>query len=388
MRAASHNLRLVFFESVITAGLLCMPIMTPFFLSINLNQQQIALSQMVFTVTVMVLNIPAGWISDRFSRKWANVVGDLGCFITLLMYSQVHSFAGIVICESMFGLFLAFSQGVDASLLKHFSGQIDGSGRLYKTTNARVASWQYVGNLILMMLGGPIGAIDFRLAIGLSSVTYLAGGIAAVFVKDDSENLVPTHKNPLKDMLRVIKDAVKDPALRLRLFAYAVARETTHGIVWVFTPLMLVAGVPLAIVSVGWAINSVAGFVGAKVAVRFVHQMREWQIFAVPIMLVAISLGVLSIHFSLATLWLYLLMGVTQGWTSATMLPLVQAHAKPSEQTSVISLARVIAQLLYIPSVWIIGIAADIKTEYSMLATLLIFVPLGVAIIVKLRREE
>jgi hypothetical protein len=285
-------------------------------------------------------------------------------------------------------LFLAFSQGVDASLIKHFSGKVDSSGRLFKTTTAKVASMQYICNLGLMLLGGPIGAIDFRLAIALSSVTYLAGSVAAALVGDDSENLVQQHKNPLKDMMRVIKSAAKNPALRLRIFAYAVAREITHGMIWVFTPLLLLAGVPLVVVSVGWAANSIAGFAGSWLAQKLVHRMREWQIFAVPIVLVFASLGIMSVHFSMVTVWLYLLMGVTQGWTSATMLPLVQAHTKPSEQTSVVSLARVVAQLLYIPAVWLIGAAADVKVEYSMLATLMIFVPLSIPVLIKLRRGE
>jgi MFS family permease len=386
MKEAKKNLRLVFAETVITASIFSIPIMTPFFATIGLNQEQIAFSQMIFTIVVMVLNLPAGWIADRFSRKWANVVGDFGCALALLAYSQVQNFAGVVFCETALGLFMAFSQGVDTSLIKHFTGKIDESGKLFKTTTARVASAQYACMLALLLLGGPIGAISFRLAIGLSSLVFWIGGAVSLFVHDDSENLVPTHKNPLRDMVRVVGDVAKSPALRWRIAAFAVAREITHGIIWVFTPLLILAGVPLVVVSLGWAINATAALVGARLAQRYVQRLREWQIFVVPIVLVSIALGVMLIHFSLATVWLYALMGVAQGWTSATMMPLVQRYAKSTEQTSVVSIARVVAQFLYIPAVWIIGMVADIKTEYSMLATLVIFIPLAVPILFKLRK--
>lgn len=388
IKEAKKNLRLVMVESIVTAAIMAIPIMTPFFISIGLNQEQIALSQMIFTIVVMILNVPAGWISDRFSRKWSNVIGDLGCAAALLLYSQAGSFANVVTCEIMLGVFLAFSQGVDASLIKHFSGKVDSSGRLFKTTTAKVAALRYVWMLAMVLLGGPIGAIDFRLAIALSAVSYLIGGVMAMFVKDDSENLVPTYQNPLKDIARVIKDAAKNPALRLRIMAFAVTREVTHGIIWVFTPLMLLAGVPLSIVSVGWAINALASFVGAKIAQKLIHRLKEWQLFAIPIALTIFGLGIMSLHFSIVTVWLYLLMGVVQGWSSAAMPPLMQNHAKASEQTSVISTANVVSQLLYIPAVWLIGVAADIKLECSMLATLLIFVPLSIPITIKLKRES
>ncbi|MDR1300549.1 MAG: MFS transporter [Candidatus Nomurabacteria bacterium] len=387
MKETMKNLRLVAFESIVTAGILSIPIMTPFFNSIGLNQEQISLSQMIFTIVIMTLNIPAGWIADRFSRKWANVIGDFGCCLSLVFYAQVQDFAGVVICETSLGLFMAFSQGVDASLLRHFSGKIDGSGKLFKTTNGKVASLQYLCTLVMVLLGGPIGAIDFRLAIGLSSISFLAGGVASLFIKDDSENLIPQQKNPLRDMTRVVKSAMKNPHLRLRIFAFAVSRECTHGIIWAFTPLLLLAGVPLAWVSVGWAVNSIAGFFGSRIAAKYAHTLREWQVFAIPIVLVATGTSVMLAHFGMATVWLYSLMGLAQGWTSAAMMPLVQQHAHASEQTSIVSAAKVIAQLLYIPSVWLIGVATDIKTEYSMLATLLIFLPLSLPILIKLRKE-
>ncbi len=382
-----RSLRLTAFESISTATIMSIPIMTPFFIDIGLDQEQIALAQIIFTVVLMVLDIPLGWIADRFSRKWANVIGDFGCATTLLLYSTVQDFSGVVACEMLFGVFMAFSHGVDASLLKHFSGKIDGSGKLFKTTTAQVASLRFIFTLVMVSLGGPIGAIDFRLAIALSAANYAVGGVVSLFIRDDSENLVPQHKNPLRDMARVINEAIRNPKLRLRIFAYSVATEITHGIIWVFTPLMLLAGVPLSIVSIGWALNATTGFIGSKIAQRFVHRLRDWQMFAIPILIVFTGLGIMSVWFNIATVWLYLLMGVAQGWTSATMLPLVQQHAKSAEQTSVISVARVVAKFLYIPAVWLIGVAADIRTEYSMLATLIIFIPLSIPIILRLRKE-
>jgi MFS family permease len=387
MKKAKSNLHLIAFESVITSCILSVAIMTPFFHSIGMDQKQISLSQIIFTVAIIALGIPGGYIADRFSRKWANVIGDFGCALSLVLYSTVQSFVGVVVCEILFGIFLSISQGVDATLIKHFSSQIDPSGKLFKTATAKVASAQHVCALILILLGGPIGAICFRLAIALSAITYFAGGVITLFIKDDSENFKQQYSNPFKDMFSIITGAVKNPALRLRICAYAVTREATHGLIWVFTPLLLLAGVPLAVVSLGWALNSIAACFGAEIARRLVHRLREWQIVAIPIILITFSLSVMSLHFSIVTVWLYLLMGAVQGWTSATMMPLVQQHVKPSEQTSIVAFAKLIARLIYIPAVWTIGVAADIKLEYSLLATLLIFVPLSIPILIKLKKE-
>ena len=366
-RSALSSLRITMIESSITAGLLCMSIMTPFFQSIGLSQADIAITQIAFTVIVSVLNIPTGWIADRFSRKWANIIGDFGTFIVFIAYANVHNIAGAIICESLLGILIAFSQGVDVSLIRHFCYKIitrksenkgvkEEAEKFFKSKIARLSTAQYACELILVILGGPIGAISFRLAIALSGVTALIGGVISIFIKDDSEKL-KTEEKPLKDMVRIIKT------------------------------MFLFAGVPLPIVSFAWAINSVTCIVGSIIATKYTNKLSERWLFAIPLILATISMGALSISINLFTVCLYFLMGIVQGWTNATLMPMVQRYANPAEQTTIVSMAKVAGQILYIPIVWITGLAADASLNYAPLVTILIFVPMGLLIIKSLNKQ-
>lgn len=380
------NLYLVMFESAITAGLLAMAIMTPFFNSIGLNQEEIALTQAVFTIVVCTLNIPAGWVADRFSRKWANVIGDFGAAFTFLFYATADSFLDVVIAESLLGVFLAFSQGVDTSLLLHFSKKIDKSDKTFKKTGANLAILQNISVFTFALLGGPIGAIDFRLAIALSGVGPFLGGLASLFIKDDSERLEPS-KSPIEDMTKIVVKAFKNKELRKRIFAFAIGREMTHGIIWVYTPMLLLAGVPLELVSIGWALTYLMSILGSMLARKFAHKMTDRQVFALPFALIMISMGTLFLCLNKFTIWVYLLNGIVQGWTGATLIHRVHTRTSAKEQTSVASVAKVVAQMIYVPIVWLIGVAADIEIRYACLATLIIFVPLGLLVIRSLKTD-
>ncbi len=387
-----RNLYLVMSESAVTAGLMAMSVFTPFFNSVGLNNEQISLTQIIFTIVVMILNVPTGYLADRLGRKWANVIGDFGHGFLLIAYAFTNNFLGIVICESLVGIMSALSDGVDQSLLKHFSDKLakatnKSESKILKTKTARLECYKQICNLILLALGGPIGAIDLRLAIGLSCINHFAGGIISIFIKDDSEKLVATHKNPIKDMLGIARSALKTKPLRLRIFAYAIGREMTHGIIWIATPLFLQAGVPLSLVSLVWAFNALMAIVGAHLAGRFGHKLTDSQVFLVPMILVTISMVGMGINLNIFTVWLYGLMGITQGWTAATLRPMIQKYTKPSEQTSVLSLAQVVAELVYIPVVWLIGFVADIKLEYGLFATVFAFLPVSILIIKKLRKS-
>ncbi|MCR5572363.1 MAG: MFS transporter [Candidatus Saccharibacteria bacterium] len=381
-----RNLRLVILESAVTAGILAVPIMTPFYLSIGLNQEQIAMSQMAFTAVAMLLNLPLGWVADRFSRKWANVIGDSLVALALLLYSTAQSFWFVVLCETFCGVSCALSQGVDSTLLKHFAEKIDDSGKLFKDKYAKMASYRQIATLIVMLLGGPIGAINFRLAIAISSLTHFTGALVSLLIVDDSEKLTAT-RGPFSEMVALVSRNLSNHKLRTRIIAFAVAREVTHGIIWVFTPLMLYVGVPLAVVSMGWVTNYIAAYLGTRFARRFAPKMQDWQLFIVPIALVSIASLTMLIDLNIVTVCLYALFGMAQGWSAATMIPLIKEHVRAAEQSSVESFARVVAQLLYIGAVWAINRAADIELRYALLATIIIFVPLAIPIAIKLRKD-
>lgn len=381
-----RNMRLVILESAATAGILAVPIMTPFYLSIGLNQEQIAMSQMAFTVVAMVLNLPLGWVADRFSRKWANVVGDSMVALALLLYSTANSFWFTVMCEIICGVGCALSQGVDSTLLKHFAEKTDKTGRLFKDQYGKMTSINQIASLVVMLLGGPIGAIDFRLAIAISAIPHACGAVLSMLIQDDSERLA-AESNPLRDIVNLVKRNVSNRKLRWRLAAFAVAREVTHGIIWVFTPLMLAVGVPLAIVSMGWVINYIAAYCGTRLARHSATKLPPWALFITPIALVSLASLTMFWHLSIVTVYLYACFGLAQGWSATTMMPLIKEQVKAAEQSSIESLARVIAQALYIGAVWAINRAADYDVRFALLATVVIFVPLAIPIALKLRKE-
>lgn len=387
-KSPKTNRILVIIEMAITSSIMCMAFMTPFFNSIGLNQQQIALSQMTCTAVAMLLNIPMGWVADRFSRKWANVTGDILCTISLAIYATVNSFAGIIACEALFGLACALSQGVDSSLLKHFSDKDDPSGKLFKRSFSIARGLVEVFELCLLLLAGPIAAIDLRLCMALSAVPFLVGAILSLCIGDDSPKLVAKHKNPLRDMGSVTKRCLKNPSLRLRIAAFAVGREVTHGIIWVFTPLMALVGVPLSIVTFGWMLSSIMAFVGAKLAERYASKLNEFQIFALPFAILTIAGSIMFFNLNIFTIWLYGFFGLVRGWSGSTLMPMVKERTKASEQSTIESIARVCTQILYIVTTFFINSAADIEKHYSIGVTLLIFVPLAIPIALKLRRES
>ena len=344
---ARRNLSLVIAESALTGGVMSMSIITPFFYSIGLSNAQISLTQIIFTIVVIVFNLPTGYLADRLSRKWANIIGDFGHVALFLFYATVKNFWSIVIFESLIGIMSSLSNGVDQALIKHFSRQLathtnQPAAEVLKLKTAKATAYRQICNLVLLLLGGPIGAISLRLALALSGTNYFIGGVISLFVQDDSEKLTPTHQNPLRDMWSIARSALADQPLRWRMFAHAVGREMTHCIIWIATPLLMQVGVPIASASLVWAANTLLAVVGAHLAAKYGSRPPDPQAFLVPLCLVGVSMLTLGFYLRPYTIWLYGLIGLSQGWTATLLPPMVQNCAREGERTavSVLSLTR------------------------------------------------
>ena len=382
---------LVILESMLTAGIISVPFMTILYENeIGLNHEQIAITQAAFTVVAMLLNIPLGWVADRFSRKTANIVGDSLCFIALLLYSRAQTMFDCIACETIFGVGIAFSQGVDSSLLKHFADKEDNSRnhKLFKDSFGLMSSLCQLMCFGYYLIGYAIGDMNVRDIIAISSIPSLFAIVASFLIKDDSEKLEKSDGSALKSIGKIAKDCIKKPELNVRIAAFVIAREITHGIIWCFTPLMLYVGINGKWIVLGWAANSLAAFFGTKIARKFHTKLPEWACLAIPISVVTLAALAMSLHLSAITLVLYVFFGMTQGWTSVTMMPNIKTHVSGKKQVTVESFAKVCSQFYYIITVWLIGKAADIKLEYAALATILLFVPLAIPITLRLRHQE
>ena len=158
------------------------------------------------------------------------MVGDFGVAFTFITYASAQNFPTVVLCECSLGFFMSLSQGVDQSLLRHFCQKVNPSEDFFRQKTAQLNCWHYIIMLILVWLGGPIGALSLRLAIALSGIPYFVGGIASLLIGDDSKKLI-TDKSPARDMLRIVTNSFRNHQLRLRIFIYAIGREMTHAVI-------------------------------------------------------------------------------------------------------------------------------------------------------------
>lgn len=387
--SSKRNLNLIMIETILTsisAGF-SVPIISIFWNSIGMNQTDIGFTQMMFTIVIVLLDIPMGYLADRFNRKVLNIVGDIGVALTFIFYAFSKNMYMAILSECLLGVCMSMTNGVDQAFIKNNADKIDGTGKLFKKLNSQIYTYRYSVMFIVMLIGGIISKYSLRLVVGISFLPYFIGGIVAFFIKDDSKKIESNHKNMLKDMCFNIKDILKDKKVRNYLLAYVIGSEITHPQIWVFTPLMIMVGVPIEIVSLGWILTQIFQILGAKITEKIVEIKTSAKFIA----MVAISIlwmGVLVINTNIFTIWVFVLNGLIRGLFSGSIVTPLQENTKEEHQTSVISIASTSAKILYIPLVYIINYLGNIKLQLALLGMIVIFTPISLYAYKKLRKCE
>lgn len=383
------NLIKIILETILTsigAGFSVATI-TIFWNSIGMDQKAIGFVQMAFTIVICCLDIPMGYLADRCNRKLLNIIGDIGAAVAFVFYAFAQNIYMALTAECLLGLFMAMTNGVDQSFIKFNCDKIDSTGKLFKKLNVKTYTARYIALLIVTALGGIIAKYNIRLSIGISFLPYFLGGLIALGIKDYNEKMVVKHKNPLKDMIYAIKEIIKEKESRIYLISYILGKEITHSQIWVFTPLLIMVGVPIEIVSIGWILNYAMQIIGSKFSEKMIN-MKTSKKFAIPIIIEIVWMITLVINTNIVTVWLFALNGFVHGLIEGNLVTSLQENTKNEIQTSVMSVASTGARLLYITLVYVINYLGNIKLEFALLGVCIIFIPLCLITFIKLENVE
>ena len=384
-----RNLRLVKMETVLTsisAGF-SVPIITLFWNSIGMNQAAIGFVQMIFTISILFLDIPMGYIADRFNRKVINILGDFGCAMAFAFYAIAQNMYMAIIAECLLGLFLAMTNGVDYALMKYNCDKIDKSGKLFKKDISQVEKYKFIAVIVAMVIGMFVSKYSLRLTIGISFIPYIIGGIIAMFITNIGERSKVVHNNPLKDMWHNVKGIMKTKKVKWYVIAYMLAKEITHPVIWVFTPLMILVGIPAHIVAIGWIFNYIFATIGTHIAGKTTHFKFSTK-FALPMLACIGWMSILIIDVNIVTIWLFAFNGLAHGITNASIIPSIQAEVKDEFQATIVSIASTAARLFYVPLVCFLNFIANDKPQMALIGNLVIFLPLGLITYMKLKKME
>ena len=274
-----RNLRLVNWLAGLNNASFFVPFAVPFWLGSGLNQQKIYLLQSIFTLVMMVLEIPTGVIADRIGRRTSLMIAASAACVGFLCYSVAHGFWQFALAESLLALGLSLNSGTIEAMRHESALALSGNHGRSSAGSAHTA--RLLSAALCSAVGGLIvHAFGFRTAMVLDALTYV-GAFTVAFKMSE-----PPHKARSDKQFKRARPLVMSMAGLILLFA--LLREATHIPVFLNARVLDGAGI-----TIGWygAVFASLQLTGAAVA-HFGHRLEAWMgERATIILLVCLAIG-------------------------------------------------------------------------------------------------
>ena len=93
--------------------MLFMPYVVPFYTSNGLTMHQVMILQAVYSVSIVVLEIPSGYFADVIGRRRTLILGAILGAAGYAVYSFSYGFLGFLVAELVLGFGQSFISGAD-----------------------------------------------------------------------------------------------------------------------------------------------------------------------------------------------------------------------------------------------------------------------------------
>ena len=258
-----------------------MPIVVLFYQSNDMGMHEIFVLKAIYSIAIVAMEIPSGWMADVWGRKKTLILGSLLGSAGFVIYSFSYGFWAFVAAEIILGIGHSFVSGADSALL-YDSLKADKRTDKYIREEGRITS---VGNFA-EAIAGVVGG--FLAAISLRTPFYFQFAVAAIAIPASLTMIEPKvhvaeHLHSIKKLVQNIRNMfVSDKNLRVAILLSAVTGTATLTFAWFVQPFFKAIGLPVEMFGIFWtALNLTVG-VSSVFAYKVADFLgRKWSILLV-----------------------------------------------------------------------------------------------------------
>ncbi len=356
--------------------MLYMPIVVPFFESNGLSMKDIMLLQAIYSVAIVILEIPSGYLADVIGRKKTLVLGAVFGVMGFSTYSLSHGFSGFLIASILLGIGQSCVSGADSALL-YDSLLESGKEKSYSRFEGRISSMGNLAEALAGILGGLLAGISLRSPFLAQTFVAFIAVPAALTLKEPARHRVLERKG-ITEILRIAQFAVfGDRILSRNIFLSAVTGTATLTMAWFAQPYFEYSKIDIAWFGLLWAsLNltvALSSYTAHKLESR-IGQRSSILLISTCIPACYLLLCVLNVAAGLAILFFFYLV---RGYATPVLKDYINRVTESHIRATVLSVRNFIIRLIFALTGPLLGWFKDI---YSLpralaLAGIIFFVP-------------
>ena len=274
IQSVQSNILKLYIIKIAKWFMLFMPIVVLFYKDNGLEMRHIFILQAIYSVSIVALEIPSGYLADAMGRKLTLVLGTILGFFGFLTYSFSYGFVGFLIAEVILGLGQSLISGADSAMLYDSLLEIGKKDRYIKF-EGRMVSIGNFAEAIAGILGGLLATLSFRYPYYAQTIVAFWGIPAALLLVEPVR-----HKKLVKmkftDILKIVKYSLHDNyELKWNIIFSSVIGASTLTMAWFVQPYFDLILLPIGLFGVLWTILTLTVGFSAMIAHRIERNLKQ-----------------------------------------------------------------------------------------------------------------
>jgi len=213
--------------------MLIMPIIALFYNHHGLNDFQMLVVQATYSLSIVVFEIPSGYIADLWGRKNTLIFGTICGSLGYVIYSCTSNFWGFLAAELILGIGESFVSGADSAMLYDSLAHLRSTEK-YLKLEGRITAVGSFAETIASSIGGALAIFAGLRAPFIVQAIVASIGIPAACTLFEPNRKMISEKASLKHVFSIFhKSLFQDLRLSSALVLSSIAGCATLTMAWV-----------------------------------------------------------------------------------------------------------------------------------------------------------
>ncbi len=381
----NNNIKKLYWYKIFAGMYFSVPVMVLFWQDNGLSLTEIMVLQSIFSIFVVVLEIPTGYFADIYGRKKALILASASSLIAMAVYSLGYLFFHFLIAEIFFAFSLSFTSGTITAFVYDTLKDLN-KEKEYKKIWGNILFYGILAIAFANILGGFIGKINLRYTL-YASVPFFALMIPlALSMQEPLRHKLVFEKGYLRKIFETIKFNFRENNKLKWIIIYSgVIYAFNQSALWFYQPYFKLTGLDIMYFGFVFASFQVMAAIASKYAHKIEKKMGQKYSLIMLVFLVAGSYLLMSNFIFLFSFSFSFLQQFVRGFRGVVISDYINKLVSSDLRATILSMENFVGRLLYAIVVPIFGWVADvyslvqalsiigITALFSGVATLLIF---------------
>ncbi len=362
------NITRLYFIKIAKWFMLFMPIVVPFYESNGLSMKDIMILQAVYSIAIVILEIPSGYLADIWGRKRTMLLGAIMGVIGFSTYSFSHGLAGFLVAEIILGIGQSCMSGADSAMLYDSMLEVK-QEKKYSKYEGRITSLGNFAEALAAIIGGLLATVSLRAPyIAQTAIALIA--VPAALTLSEPVRHVKLVSAGFMQVIRIARFALfENRELRRNILFSAFTGTATLTMAWFVQPFFKFSEIDIKWFGFLWAALNLIVAVASYMAHSI--EKRIGQKASVMFIALAIPLGYIALSQSGMVIGLIILVlfHITRGYATPILKDYINRITGSEVRATVLSVRNFFIRINFSLIGPLIG---WIKDVYSLQTALLI----------------